>query len=258
MQVFVVGGEGFVGSAYVRLFNKLGMNCVTISRANYADFAGQSCDLLINSNGNSKKFLADKDPKAEFEASVFSVVRTLADFDAKTYVFLSTGDVYPRQDSPEITREDLDLDTRQMSRYGLHKFTAENMVRALHPDFLIMRMGGFVGPGLRKNAIFDMLNDQPVWLDLASELQFISTDMAAKIVWTLIERGIRNETVNLAAKGLTSLSDIHQRLGASAPVQPDARKVRFEISTEKLERLYGADLPRTADEVGAFLTEQGR
>jgi nucleoside-diphosphate-sugar epimerase len=258
VRVFVIGGGGFVGSAYIRLFDRLGIECASINRANYAEHVGRNCDVLINANGNSQKYLAERDPKTEFDASVRTVVHSLEDFRAGIYVFLSTGDVYVSQERPEVTREELVLDPRQMSRYGLHKFMAESFVRALHPNWLIIRMGGFVGPGLRKNAIFDMLNDKPVWLDLNSELQFISTDHAAEIVWTLVNKGIRNDTLNLAAKGVMRLGNIYQRLGLKSTLDLAVKKVRFEISTENLERLYGKELPKTADEVGAFLKSLNR
>jgi nucleoside-diphosphate-sugar epimerase len=258
VQVFVIGGGGFVGSAYIRLFDRLGIECTSINRANYAEHVGRHCDILINANGNSQKYLADRDPKTEFDASVRTVIHSLEDFHAGTYLFLSTGEVYISQERPEVTREELALDPRQMSRYGLHKFMAESFVRTLHPDWLIVRMGGFVGPGLRKNAIFDMLNDKPVWLDLNSELQFISTNHAAEIVWTLVNKGIRNDTVNLAAKGVIRLGDIYQRLRSKSTLDLAAKKVRFEISTEKLERLYGKELPKTAGEIDTFLKSLNR
>ena len=253
MRVFILGGGGFVGSAYGRLFGRLGISYEIITRANYDSLSGQHCDVLINANGNSKKFLADRDPKGEFDASVRSVVHSLEDFKADTYVFLSSGDVYPRQDTPDITREDAPIDPVAMSRYGLHKYTAETLVRAIHPRWLVLRMGGFVGPGLKKNAIFDMLNNQPIWLKPDSMLQFISTDTAARIVWQLVLNGNIKETVNLGAKGTVRIGDLFERLASQSTFVPDARLVRFEISTEKLERLYGP-LPRTGDEIDAFLT----
>ena len=252
MRVFILGGGGFVGSAFGRLFDHLKIPHEVITRANYDSLRGQHCDVLINANGNSKKFLADRDPKGEFDASVRSVVHSLEDFKAETYVFLSSGDVYPRQDSPEITREDEALDQAAMSRYGLHKYTAETLVRAIHPRWLGFRMGGFVGPGLKKNAIFDMLNNQPIWLQPDSKLQFISTDTAARIVWQVVLNGTTGETVNLGAKGVVRVGDLFDRLAPRSTFMPDAKLVRFEISTEKLERLYGP-LPLTVDEVDAFL-----
>lgn len=251
-MIFIIGGEGFVGSAYVRLLAGKGLPHQVINRANYDAFAGQACDVLINANGNSKKFMADRDPKWEFDASVRSVAHALEDFKAGYVIHLSTGDVYPDQSSPEVSREEQAIDPARQSRYGAHKYIAETLVRAAAPKHLIMRMGGFVGPGMKKNAIYDMLTGAPVWLQPESQLQFIGTDTAAKLVWGLYESGVRNEVVNLGASGAVRIGDIHARLGSASAFQPEARLVQFEISTQKLAHLAGP-LPTSAGEVAAFL-----
>ncbi len=257
-MIFIIGGEGYVGSAYPRLFTRLGLDHQVITRANYADFVGRSCDVLVNANGNSKKFMADRDPKWEFDASVRSVVQALEDIKSNCYIQLSTGDVYPETHSPEVSLESQTIDSRRQSRYGLHKHTAEHLVRSLHPRAIVMRMGGFVGPGMLKNAIFDMLHGQPVWLTPDSELQFIGTDTAARLVWKLYENGVGQETVNLGARGVVRIGDLHDRLKTASPFAEQARQVRFEISTDKLARLTGEDLPSSADEVEAFFQAEGR
>ncbi|CAN7312976.1 NAD-dependent epimerase/dehydratase family protein [Caulobacter sp. LjRoot300] len=257
-MIFIIGGEGYVGSAYPRLFQHLGLEHQVITRANYADFVGQRCDVLINANGNSKKFMADRDPKWEFDASVRSVLHSLEDIKSDCYIHLSTGDVYPETHSPEVSLESQDIDSRRQSRYGLHKHMAEHLVRSLHPRWIVMRMGGFVGPGMLKNAVFDMLNAQPVWLTPDSELQFISTDTAARLVWRLYENGVGQETVNLGARGVVRIGDLHARLQTGSPFADQARRIRFEISTDKLARLTGVSLPSSADEVEAFFLTEGR
>lgn len=257
-MIFIIGGEGYVGSAYPRLFQRLGLEHRVITRANYADFVGQRCDVLINANGNSKKFMADRDPKWEFDASVRSVLHSIEDIKSDCYIHLSTGDVYPETHSPEVSLESQDIDSRRQSRYGLHKHMAEHLVRSLHPRWIVMRMGGFVGPGMLKNAVFDMLNEQPVWLTPGSELQFIGTDTAARLVWRLYENGVAQETVNLGARGVVQIGDLHARLRAASPFAEQARQVRFEISTDKLARLTGEVLPSSADEVEAFFQAEGR
>jgi nucleoside-diphosphate-sugar epimerase len=256
--IFILGGEGYVGSAYPRLFQTLGLPHQVITRANYESFVGRSCDVFINANGNSKKFLSDRDPKWDFDASVRSVVASLEDFKTSAYIMLSSGDVYPEQTSPEVSREEMTIDATRQSRYGLHKHVAEHMVRSLRPNHIVMRMGGFVGPGMKKNAIFDILSDAPVWLTPDSQLQFISTDMAARLVWSLYENKRFGETVNLGAQGTVRIGDLHERLKSKSPFQPEARKVRFEISTEKLARLASLPLPTAAAEVEAFFQSIGR
>lgn len=256
MVNFILGGRGYVGSAYARLMDRLGLEHVVLTRDNYADHAGQACDVFINANGNSKKFLADSDPKGEFNASVNSVVASLEDFKSKRYVLLSTGDVYPQQDRPELTVESQAIDTRRVSRYGLHKYIAEEIVRAVHPSWLVLRMGGFVGPGMKKNAIYDILNGPQVWLHCDSELQFISTDRAAELIWAVVEKGVVNETINIGAEGVVRIGDIHNRVNSSIPFTTNPRKVRFELDLGKFRGILGP-LPKSIDEVDRFLGKLG-
>ncbi len=252
MKVFVLGGNGFVGSAYARLLARRGVDHVVLHRGNYADYVGQKCDILINANGNSRKFMADRDPKWEFAASVASVVASLEDFPSDKYVFLSSGDVYPDQSTPETTKEDQVLDTRAMSRYGLHKFMAEELVRAIHPNWLIMRMGGFVGQGMKKNCVFDILNGPQVWLHPDSDLQFIGTDTAAAIVWALIESDTAGTTFNLGGEGVVRVGDIHSLCRSTVPFADACKRIRFELCLDRLRQAVGR-LPHTLQEITNYL-----
>ena len=253
-MIYLVGAGGFVGSAYARLFSHLGLAFTAITRESFDDHRGTACDILINANGNSKKYLADRDPMADFDQSVRSVAETLAAFDAKTYVLLSSGDVYADPSGPATTREAAPLTFEGQSRYGFHKYLAEQIVLARHPDCLVVRMGGFVGPGLKKNAVFDILTGGPVWLDPASTLQFISTDRAAGLVWSLVEQGVRGEVVNLGGRGMLRIGDLHAELGSASPFQDGAPTVRYELSLDKLAGFVGADaLPESTAEVAAFV-----
>ena len=255
-MITIIGGNGFVGSAYARLLAARGIAHQIVTRENYDSLKGTACDVLINANGNSKKFLAAREPLNEFDQSVRSVVQSLEDFPCKTYVLLSTGDVYPDQSSAAHTLEDQPIDPARQSRYGLHKFLAEQLVYGTRQDWLVVRMGGFVGPGLKKNAIHDMLTGAPVWLSPQSELQFISTDRAAALVWGLVTAGIRNQIVNLGATGTVNLGALHRRIGSASEFRGDAPTIRFELSLEKLAALSGAPLPRSQDEVDAFIAAQ--
>ncbi|HTW72097.1 MAG TPA: NAD(P)-dependent oxidoreductase [Acetobacteraceae bacterium] len=252
-MIYILGGRGFVGSAYARLLSRLGVPHRVVTRDNYHDAAGSACDILINANGNSRKYLAEREPLAEFDMSVRSVAESLQAFRAGAYVFLSSGDVYPDTSSAAATREDQPIDKRRVNRYGLHKLLAETLVRSLHPNWLIVRMGGFVGPGLKKNAIFDMLTNQPIWLSPESQLQFISTDRAAALVWDLASRGVNGSVVNLGGRGLVRLGSLHERIGSAAPFKPASPAVRYELDLNRLAALTSQTLPASAEEVEAFI-----
>jgi dTDP-4-dehydrorhamnose reductase len=256
--IYVIGGRGFVGSAFVRLFEGLELEHRVVTRENFEALRGTSCDVLINANGNSNKLLASRESLTDFDMSVRSVAETIDVFSAGAYLYLSSGDVYPDTSKPETTREEAIIDPARQSRYGLHKRLAEELVCGTQKRRLVIRMGGFVGPGLKKNAIFDMINNAPVWLSPASELQFISTDTAARIVWGLVKASISGEFVNLGACGLVNLGEVHRRLGSKSEFRPDAPTVLYELSLDKLASLSGEPLPDANAEVTDFLVGVGR
>ena len=250
-KIIIIGGEGFVGSAYVRYCQKNDLDYVVINRSNYQDNIGTKCDLLINANGNSKKFLAKENPLLEFDASVRSVRQSLIDFLAKKYIFLSSCDVYPDCSTPESTKEDTVIDISSQSPYGFHKYLAEQCVRHCHSDWLIFRMGGFVGEGLKKNAIFDILEGEKLWLHPESELQYINTDVAAAAVMDIIKQGYTQEIFNLCGNGLVKLQEIIHLTRSAVKVNLDIPPVCYEVSIDKIQSLV--NIPSTRDTVIDFV-----
>ncbi len=253
-MVFVIGGHGFVGSGFVRLLQRLEAPHRVIQRDNYHEFVGQSCDVLINANGNSSKLLSRREPATDFNASVQTVMASLHDFKCEKYVLCSTCDVYNDVTDPGLNREDAAIDPRKQSRYGFHKHLAEQLVRYEQPNHLIIRFGGFIGPGLKKNAVYDILHGGPLWLDPESALQFLHTDAAAELVWTLTEAAGAGEVVNVCGAGLVRLRDVLQRVGREVPVQPDSPRVSYQINIEKLQGY--CSVPRSEDAVFAYVDEQ--
>lgn len=254
-MIFILGGQGFVGSGFARYCAARGQPHVVLTRANYAEYAGQACDLFINANGNSKKFLAREQPLAEFDASVRSVRASLQDFRAGCYVHLSSCDVYPDTTAPAATGEAAALDPARQSPYGFHKALAEQCVRHAAPQWLILRLGGFVGPGLKKNPIFDILNGGPLWLDPASELQYLHTDDNARLIMGLVERGLRNEILNVCGAGLIRLQDVIDAVGRPVSVKPASPRVRYDIAIDRLQ--HYASVPDSRATVLSFVRDAG-
>lgn len=250
-MIILIGGNGFVGSAYARVLRKMGLDVLIVGRDNYADCIGAECDVLINANGNSKKFFSKENPKQDFQDSVASVRNSLVDFKFKKYVFLSTSDIYPDCSRPELTKEDSVIDVAAQSPYGFHKYLAEQCVRHIASDWLIIRQGGFVGRGLRKNAVYDVLWGDKVWVHPDSEFQFIGTDESAELVWELVDNKISKDVVNLTALGTISVRDIMQMAGRQVPANEEGSSMRYEISTAKAEKLLS--LPKSRSSVEAFI-----
>lgn len=250
-MIFILGGKGFLGSSYVRALDMAGERYEIITRENYENFKGKSCDILINASGNSKKYLASRDPQFDFRESVISVHNSLLDFHAGTYVYLSSGDVYPDTSSPSVSNEDQEIAPRQQSTYGFHKGLAENIVKHYAKQWLIIRQGGFVGEGLKKNVVFDILNDLPVRVSLESRFQFIDSLDSAQIVMQLLKKERLNETYNLTGLETISVAEIYDMCSRSPNIEKGSPSVTYNMSLTKISKL--ADPEETKNAIKKFL-----
>ncbi len=204
----VIGASGFVGSAFVRQGQAAGYAVTPITRENYASVAGQSFEVVVDAAANSRKYLAEEHPLEDFRLSVEHRLRTLLDFRADLHLHVSSVDVYEDLASPETTREDRVIDVARTSRYGFHKLLAEEMVRHRAKKWLTVRLAGMVGPGLKKNPVYDILHDLPLRIHPDSRYQFMATDDAARISLALLEAGARNEAFNVCGRGLITPREI--------------------------------------------------
>ncbi len=250
-DVLVLGSAGFVGSAVVAEAQARGLRVLGIDRDNYR--AGVSARWVINANGNSKKFLAREQPAQEFDLSVRSVMQSLHDFRCERYCFLSTIDVYDNVRDPAANAESAVIRRDLLSAYGLHKLLAEDLVRHYAPAWLILRMGGFVGPGLRKNSIYDLLKGLPLRVHPDSRYQYQHTRTLAATALDLLAAGSQREIWNVAGEGCVSLREIAALVpGARLPEAIGAAE-SYEVNLAKLKSVR--PVPSSRDTVARFVAD---
>ena len=259
-RVTIIGAEGFVGSAftaYLSGFSGLDLNLVT--RRNYAEKTGTASDIVIDAAGNSRKYLADREPVEEFDLSVTHRLRTLRDFPADLHVHISSVDVYSDLTSPETTREDSATDIAEVSHYGFHKLMAEQTVQHYAGSWLIARLAGMVGPGLRKNPVYDILHGEPLRIHTNSQYQFMDTADVARITWSLVERGVSGEIFNLCGEGVISPSEVADLAGCEmnlSMIDPTVQPRVVNISIEKIRTIMS--IPNTRETIARFINASSR
>jgi nucleoside-diphosphate-sugar epimerase len=148
----LIGYSGFVGSTLLRQasFDSL------YRSTNIGDVEGQSFDTVVCAGTSATKWIANRDPEADWQ-KVAALITHLKTLRCSTFILISTVDVFK---DPTGVDENSLVDESGLHAYGLHRRSLEKFVNSQFPNSMIVRLPGLVGPGLRKNIIFDLLNSK--------------------------------------------------------------------------------------------------
>lgn len=150
MNNALIGYTGFVGATLLRQtrFDEL------YRSTNIADIDGRQFDTVVCAGAPGQKWLANREPEADL-ASIEALIGHLRTISCRRFVLISTVDVFVQ---PRAVDEGSEVDETTLQPYGLHRRLLERFVARHFPDSLVVRLPGLVGPGLRKNVIFDFHN----------------------------------------------------------------------------------------------------
>ncbi len=115
----------------------------------------QKHELVICSAAPAQKWIANRQPVEDLQ-NIERLISDLERISCGTFVLVSTVDVFKL---PVGVDEDAVVDETGLHPYGLHRRLLEKFVEGHFAKHLIIRLPGLVGPGLRKNVIFDLLNE---------------------------------------------------------------------------------------------------
>ena len=151
MKNCLIGFSGFVGSTLLKQtsFDSL------YRSTNIHDIEGQSFDTVVCAGAPAQKWIANREPEADRQ-KIDNLITYLKTIQCKTFILISTIDVFK---NPIGVDEYTPIDESGLHAYGVHRCVLEKFVESCFANHLIVRLPGLVGPGLRKNVIFDFLNN---------------------------------------------------------------------------------------------------
>lgn len=233
----LIGYTGFVGSTLrrQRRFEAL------YRSTNATEMEGGVFDLVVCAAAPAQKWIANKEPDAD-RRTIDGLIARLDTIECKTFVLVSTVDVYK---TPIGVTEDTPVDEAGLQAYGRHRRILERFVEERFSHHLVARLPGLVGPGLRKNVIFDLLNDNNLHaIDSRGVFQFYPMVNLWYDLQTALEQGLRLVHLTAAPISVAEVAEqgfgrpFHNELGAT-PAIYDLRSSHADVFSAVGPYQYG-------------------
>ncbi|MDA9192735.1 hypothetical protein N9O27_00905 [Flavobacteriaceae bacterium] len=154
MRKGLIGFTGFVGSNILKSeqFDEL------YNSKNINDIEGENFDLLYCAGVPAVKWFANSNPKEDL-TNISNLINSLREVNASKFILISTYDVYK---STVNVDEDSLINLSGHHPYGVHRRILELFVKEKFEDYLIIRLPALFGKGLKKNIIYDFMNDNQI------------------------------------------------------------------------------------------------
>ena len=210
MRNCLIGYSGFVGSTLLKQAQFFELYRST----NIHEIENREFDVVACAGAPAQKWIANCEP-VDDRKKIDSLIEHLGTIKCKTFILISTVDVFKEPVSVDESTQVIEVG---LHSYGLHRRLLEKFVESHFPNHLIIRLPGLVGPGLRKNVIFDFLNVNNLHaIDSRSVFQFYPMVNLWYDIQTALDAGLR--LVHLTAEPI-NVADISVQ-GFGKPFKQD-------------------------------------
>lgn len=218
----LIGYTGFVGSTLARQtpFEAL------YRSTNIGDIEGRTFETLVCAGAPAQKWIANREPEAD-RKKIEGLIDHLRTVRCETFVLISTVDVFK---TPQGVDEASRVDELGLHAYGLNRRLLECFVEDHFPRHLIVRLPGLVGPGLRKNVIFDFLNQNNLTaIDSRGSFQFYPMVNLWHDIQIALEAGL--SLIHLTAEPVTVAQVSQQGFGQTFDHALEGDAARYSMQT---------------------------
>lgn len=165
----LIGHTGFVGSNLKeKIFFTDYFNSENISEIKNKEYDEVYCCGLPGS-----KWVANKYPSNDTK-TIMKLLKYIRTIKCKKFILISTIDVYDNKDNSD---ENTKIQFNKLDTYAENRLMFENQIAELFNNYLILRLGALFGKYLKKNVIFDLLNQNRInYINPNSYFQWYNVD----------------------------------------------------------------------------------
>ena len=181
----IFGFSGFVGSHLTTKFQYTHLyNTTNIEKSKNSTF-----DIIHICCIPSVKWKANKFPEKDFE-TIESIKDIFNTIKANKVILISTIDVYDKINNED--NEDSKINYSNNHTYGKNRFLFEKFILETFNNVNIIRLPALFGRGLKKNIIYDLLNNNNVHkIDKTSKFQWYNLEWLKEDIDYVIRNNIK-------------------------------------------------------------------
>jgi nucleoside-diphosphate-sugar epimerase len=239
VNTLIIGHRGFVGSNLSRQLP----GARGAGRKEIGALAGQTFGNIYCAAPQAKKWWANLNPEQDWQ-EVHSLIESCRKIACTgSFILFSTVDVY----DPPAGVDERTKPFAESHPYGRHRFTLEEAVLDIFGSKArVIRLPALVGYGLKKNIIYDLLNNNNIsQINPNSAFQWFNLDHLPSII-ARVKSLDNGQTLNVASEPLATHSildawfaDMKKKLNwNAAPIDYDVRTV---YGSEGRPYLYSAE-----------------
>lgn len=218
----LIGYSGFVGSVLSRQTEFKGRYRST----NISSIGDTAWDTVVCAAAPAAKWIANRDPGADL-ANIEGLIGNLRHTRCRQFVLISTVDVFA---SPLGVDENSRVEEGGLHAYGLHRRRLEKFVEEHFERSLVVRLPGLVGPGLRKNVVYDFLNTNNLHsIDSRGVFQFYPMINLWYDLRIAIEAGLT--LVHLTAEAVSVADVAKEGFGMSFEQHLEKSPARYDLKS---------------------------
>jgi len=217
----LIGSTGFVGGHLQKGFEFTHK----YNRENISEIQGLDTDLLVCAGLPAEKWKANSDPESDW-SNMANLAQLLSTVEAEHAVLISTIDVY----QPAINVTEIDSpNLNGIEGYGRNRAWFERFFASHFPTALIIRLPGLFGDDLRKNLIYDLINnrrEEYSRVNRESQFQFFDISLISEIINKSLANNI--SLLNVATEPIFAyeIAEIFQE-----KLNADTKKVIYDMKS---------------------------
>ena len=185
MSKCIVGYTGFVGSNLLQFYKF----DYFYNSKNFKDAINMTFDEIYFCGVPAVKWYANKNPDEDLLV-INNIINVLKTIKVNKFYLISTIDVY--EDVLSEKDEDYECNYMINHTYGKNRYMFEQFIKSQFENYHIIRLPALFGKGLKKNIIYDLLNNNGICnIPVNSSFQWYDLDWLKEDIENIIKNDIK-------------------------------------------------------------------